>query len=87
MDCVALCRILQGSEFGLAAEMCDEGYLRESNRLCSRQSVSDEGLGRCRGEAAGLLVVMAQQHRYYLPSATPDVCRGRCAYDFIVRGR
>jgi len=79
--------MLQGAEFGLAAEACDEGYLRESDRLCSRQSVSGQGLGHCRGEAAGLFVIMAEEHRYYPPGVTPGICRERCAYDFIVGGR
>jgi len=79
--------VVQGAEFGLSADTCDEGYLSESDWLCSRQSVTDQGLALCRSEAAGLFVVMADQHRYYPPSATPGTCRERCAYDFIVRGR
>jgi len=78
---------IQGAEFDIAAEACDEGYLRESDRLCSRQSVSGRGLGRCRGEAAGLFVIMAQEHRYSQPGTTPGICRERCVYRFIVDGR
>ena len=79
--------MLQGAEFGLAAETCDEHYLRESDRLCSRQSVSEQGLGRCRGEAAGLFVIMAEEHRYYPPGVTPGTCQERCAFDFIIGDR
>jgi len=78
---------VQGAEFGLPAEACDEGYLRESDRLCYRQSVSGQGLGHCRGEAAGLFVIMAQEHRYYPPDTLPGICQERCAYDFIVGSR
>ena len=83
--CSLVNRAVQGAEFGLSAELCDEGYVRESERLCSRQSASDRGLALCRSEAAGLFVVMAQQHRYHAPAATPGTCRDRCAYEFIVR--
>jgi len=79
--------MLQGAEFGLSAEACDEGYLRESERLCSRQSVSGQGLGHCRGEAAGLFVIMAEEHSYYPSGVTPGICRERCAYDFIIGSR
>jgi len=79
--------MLQGAEFGLAVETCDEGYLRDSDRLCSRQSVSGQGLESCQGEAAGLFVIMAEEHHYLPPGATPGICRERCAYDFIVGSR
>jgi len=71
----------------MAADDCDEDYLRESDRLCYRQSISGHGLGRCRGEAAGLFVIMAQEHRYSPPGTTPGICRERCAYEFIAGGR
>jgi len=78
---------VQGAEFGIPAETCDDGYLRESDRLCSRQSVTGQGLGRCRGEAAGLYVIMVQEHRYSPPGTSPGICRERCTYDFIVGSR
>ena len=68
--------------------MCDEGYLRESDRLCTGQSSSGRAVRMCRSEAVGLFVVMAEQHRYRPLTATPPgTCRQRCAYDFIVRSR
>jgi len=76
--------MMQGAEYGMASEQCDEIYLREADRLCSRQSVSGEGLERCRGEASGLFIIMAQEHRYSFVDTTSRICRERCAYDFIV---
>jgi len=77
----------QGAEFGLAANTCDEGYLREADRFCSRQSFGGRSLEHCRGEAAGLFVIMSEEHRYAPPGATLGICRERCTYDFIVDGR
>ena len=68
---------MEGSYYGLGAEVCDTGFLGEADRLCG----GDES---CKDEAAGLYFFMLKEHMYMTPNTAGFACAAECTYEYIL---
>ena len=68
---------MQGSYYGVGAELCDKGFLSEADRLC-------DGEEDCKDEAAGLYFFMLKDHEYTARSKAAFSCAAECTYDYIL---